>query len=252
MDATSTKRIPRIGTAQRGGTREHCCDGLFVYRYEPDEATAACVTDGPGSSATIGHTARVLAEVAARVSARRTVFSGLCAAGELIAWPPADDDSDAVAVVAVMRDEGTSMAWVGDCAGWSFDGSTLTKVTTDQTMAAWLAARGSEHTGRQISADLMSFGNAFMRASLGSASAATVGQVEVDAGLTVILTSDGIHDALGRDVMAEIVRANADDPQAMADALVAAPNSDDDCNNENENEYRDDRTVVVLAPALGK
>jgi protein phosphatase len=247
MDATNTKRIPRIGTAQRGGTREHCCDGLFVYRYEPDDVTAACVTDAPGSSEKIGHTARMLAEVAARMAARRTVFSGLYAAGELVAQPQTDDDgnSDAVAVVAVMWDEGASLAWVGDCRGWTWDGNTLTQVTTDQTMAAWIAARGTEHTGLEISADFMDFSNAFMRVTLGTASAATIRQADVEAGLTVILTSDGIHDALEPERVAEILRAHDDNPQAMADALVAAPQAGEDG-------YRDDATVVVLAPALGE
>ncbi|WP_194918207.1 PP2C family serine/threonine-protein phosphatase [Catenulispora rubra] len=239
----TTKYVPRVGTAQRGGTRPWCCDGSFVYRYEPDEVTAACVTDAPGSSEKIGHTARLLAEVAARMAARRSVFSGLTAAGELVAFPQTDDDarSDAVAVVAVMWDAGASIGWVGDARGWSWDGQTLTQVTTDQTMAAWLAARGSEHTGLEISADLMDFGNAFMRVSLATASAAAIREARVDADLTVILTSDGVHDALGPERMTEIARTHSDDPQALAEALAAAPDIDEDG-------YRDDATVVVLAP----
>jgi len=239
----NTRYVPRVGTAQRGGTRQWCCDGLFVYRYEPDDVTAACVTDAPGSSEKISHTARLLAEVAARMAARRTVFSGLSAAGELVAFPQTDDDanSDAVAVVAVMWDAGTSIGWVGDARGWSWDGQTLTQVTTDQTMAAWLAACGTEHTGMQISADLIDFGTDFMRVSLATASAATIRQTRIDAGLTVILTSDGVHDALGPERMTEIARAHGDDPQALAEALVAAPEV-------GENGYRDDATVIVLAP----
>ncbi|MFD3917366.1 hypothetical protein ACFWR1_38445, partial [Streptomyces sp. NPDC058603] len=67
---------------------------------------------------------------------------------------------------------------------------------------------------------------------------ATVGEVGIDDHL-ILLTSDGVHDQIGRAALEALVREHAADPQALADALVAAAEPDDDG-------YRDDATVVIL------
>jgi PPM family protein phosphatase len=56
--------------------------------------------------------------------------------------------------------------------------------------------------------------------------------------LLVILATDGL-DCVPHERLVGVVREHADDPQALADALVVEPEIDRDG-------YRDDVTVVVL------
>ena len=90
--------------------------------------------------------------------------------------------------------------------------------------------------------DLAEAHDNWIRTSLGRAVVATVYQVTIPSDALVLLTSDGVHDALTRDELATLVRAHGDDPQVMADAIVAAVVEDDDG-------YRDDATVVVVPPS---
>jgi len=62
--------------------------------------------------------------------------------------------------------------------------------------------------------------------------------------LSAPVTSDGVHKQITDQRLAEIARDHDDDPRALAEAIVAEPQADDDG-------YRDDATVVVLlrAPA---
>lgn len=54
----------------------------------------------------------------------------------------------------------------------------------------------------------------------------------------IIVTTDGVHDALSQSAVEETVRELADEPAGLAAALVAATD---------EQSYRDDATAVVLA-----
>ena len=55
----------------------------------------------------------------------------------------------------------------------------------------------------------------------------------------MILTSDGVHDQTKHAALEALVRAHADDPQALADTLAATARAEEDG-------YRDDATAVVL------
>ncbi|MER8236093.1 hypothetical protein [Streptomyces sp. NPDC094049] len=74
-----------------------------------------------------------------------------------------------------------------------------------------------------------------------SSPAATCRQAEIPetVGL-VLLVSGGISDQVDLDTAVALCRTHRGDPQALADALVAAAEEDVDG-------YRDDTTVVVLA-----
>ena len=78
----------------------------------------------------------------------------------------------------------------------------------------------------------------WVRVSLHSAAVATTREIEVSDPL-VILTSDGVHDQIPAEAIEAFVRRHADDPQALADALVHAARPDQDG-------YRDDATAVVI------
>ena len=234
----------RIGTAQRGGTREVCCDALAVYRFPVADLVATCVVDGIGSSAQIAGVMGTAAEVAARIGARRGVYAGLAAAGELVSRPSmkgrhfvGPDDADGAAVLALVRPgDITSVSWLGDCRAWGWDGSALTQWTTDQVMGQWVRIHGG------VPVEVAEHHDDWLRTSLATASAATIRQVEIPAGVMVVLTSDGIHKPLPAKEIEDLVRTYADDPQALADALAVAPQPDD-------SGYRDDATAVVVAAA---
>ncbi|MFI5774428.1 SpoIIE family protein phosphatase [Streptomyces sp. NPDC051658] len=74
---------------------------------------------------------------------------------------------------------------------------------------------------------------------LAQASTATCRQAEISQEVRlVLLCSDGVSDQVDQATWRDLCAAHADDPQALADALVAAAADDDG--------YRDDATVVVL------
>ena len=218
-------------TATRKGTRQYNADAAAVHTA--GVTTAAAVVDGIGNSPEIAACSLLLAEVAARVGARRGSLVGILAAAELVAdRDAAAVEPDAVAVLAVAVPEHTGVAWVGDCRAWGWDGATLTQWTTDHTVGQQLRVNGAP-------LDLAEAHDNWIRTSLGRAVVATVYQVTIPSDALVLLTSDGVHDALTRDELATLVRAHGDDPQVMADAIVAAVVEDDDG-------YRDDATVVVI------
>ncbi len=216
------------GLASRRGTRTHNADAAAVHRH--GDRTAAALVDGIGSTAEIAATSLLLAEVAARVAVHRGTLAGLLAAAELIADP---GDGDAVAVVALVEPgEPTTVAWVGDCRAYGWDGAELRQYTTDHTVGQQLRVNG-------VPVEVAEAHDNWIRTSLGLAVVATVYQVRIPAGELVVLTGDGVHDALSHAELTAVVRAHSGDPQALADALVAAVGEDD------EGE-RDDATAVVV------
>ena len=177
---------------------------------------------------------RLLAQVAARVGVRRGVLAGLLAAAELVADGDPDGEN-AVAVLAVTRPgKTTRIAWVGDARAYGWDGTRLRRYTTDHTVGQQLRVNG-------VPVELAEQHDNWIRTSLGCAVVATVYTVEIPAGELVVLTSDGVHDALAPDVLEALIRDHADDPQALTDTLVGAVVEDDDGD-------RDDATAVVVAP----
>jgi len=75
--------------------------------------------------------------------------------------------------------------------------------------------------------------------SLSTATVTTVALSEVPAGELVLLVSDGLDEVPVEDLEA-LVKEHRHDPQALADAIVAAAHDDADG-------YRDDATAIVLA-----
>jgi serine/threonine protein phosphatase PrpC len=220
------------GLATREGTALDIADAARVYRLE-DGTVGAAVIDGIGHGLHTSATSPILSEVAARYTAHRGALPGILAAGLLVAdRGPDGDEADAVAVTAIVDRIGIRVAWVGDCRAYGWDGTHLTLYTTDQTMGQWVRQFGPPVEIAETYDD-------WVRVSLHSATVATTREIDVPDPL-LILTSDGVHDQVAHDVMEHLIRDHATDPQALADALVAAARPDNQ-------DYRDDATAIVIS-----
>ena len=223
----------RTAIATREGTAADNADAARVYRLA-DGTVGAAVIDGIGHGPHTSATAPLLAEVAARVSARRGPIAGLLTAAELIADPGAEgDEADAVAVVvrARLNDEVAVVNWTGDSHAYGWDGTRLNLYTDDHTVGAQLRANG-------VALDIARHHDNWLRTSLARATVGTVYTAGIKDPL-IILTSDGIHDQIDPCVLEELVRDHANDPRALADALTQAAQPD-------ETGYRDDATTIVI------
>ncbi|WP_030757144.1 SpoIIE family protein phosphatase [Streptomyces sp. NRRL F-5135] len=224
-----------VALSTRPGTAGLSGDAAAVHTLA-DQTAAVAVVDGIGHSERVASVSALLAEVVARVAARRGALAGLLSAGELVADPGADEEPepDAVAVVAVTDpgDDTTRIAWVGDARAWGWDGTRLRQYSTDQTMGQFL--RRVHPDGPPERAHHY---DAWVRAALSTAVVATVREAEISDPL-VLLTTDGIHDTVNQAELEALVHAHRD-PQALADALTAAAR--EGCNGE-----RDDATAAVL------
>ncbi|MGW7712165.1 hypothetical protein [Streptomyces sp. NPDC054771] len=224
------------GLATREGTAQDNADAGRVYVLA-DGTVGAAVIDGVGHGPHTSRTAPLLAETAARIAARRGPLGGLLSASELIADAGADgEEADAVAVAVRVRpdDDVAVVNWTGDARAYGWDGTRLELYTDDHTVGAQLRANG-------VSLDIAREHDNWLRTSL---SRATIGTVYT-AGIrdqVVILTSDGVHDQMPGDVLEDLVREHQGAPQALADALVAAAQDD-------EEGYRDDATAIVISRA---
>ncbi|MFJ6616690.1 SpoIIE family protein phosphatase [Kitasatospora sp. NPDC091335] len=234
-----------IGIARREGTAGPIADAAATYTSDATGRTAAALVDGMGHADDIVRLAPMLAETAARVGAGRGALAGLLSAGLLLADP---GHPDAVGVLAVTRADGSGaeLVWAGDCRAYRWDGTELAQLTTDHNLAAYLSRAALAAGEVPVSALADSVG-----VTLGRATPATAPYVGVPAGGLLVLTTDGVHDQVPAERVEALVREHQGlDPQALADALVAAATAD-------SGGYRDDATAVVLplglahsAPAL--
>lgn len=224
----------RTAIATRPGTEIPNCDRAVIYTAQTDH-TAAALIDGTGHDETIAELMHVIATVAARVGAQRGALAGLMSGAEVVTDRGTDGGGPSgVGVLAVTYDDATDVAWIGDCRAYGWDGRTLTRYTTDHTLGEQLRRNGAPW---QVAEQHDNWATT----TLCYATIATIRQVQIPAGHTVILTSDGVHDAVEHSRLVEIVHAHAQDPQVLARALVAAPEADEDG-------FRDDATALVLEP----
>ncbi|MFH8288412.1 hypothetical protein [Streptomyces sp. NPDC018059] len=223
----------RTGLATREGTAADNADAAKVYKLT-DGTVGAAVIDGIGHGPHTSATAPLLAEVAARISARRGPLAGLLTASELIADKHADGkEADAVAVAArAVPDDGiTVVNWTGDARAYGWNGRRLELYTDDHTVGAQLRANG-------VALEVAREHDNWLRTSLARATIGTVYTAGIRDQL-IVLTTDGIHAQIPADLLTGLVRDHEDDPAALAAALVAAAQDDTDG-------YRDDATAIVI------
>lgn len=222
----------RTASASRAGTRRYNCDATVIW--ETDARTAAVVVDGIGNSREVADTARLLADVAARVAAHRGGLAGMLSAGELLRAPALDGENpDAVAVVAVAYETGTLVYWAGDARAYGWDGDELRQYTTDHTVGQQLRDNG-------VPLEIAAEHDNWIRSTMAHLTVASVFEAEIDEPV-VLLTSDGVHDQVPHEVLVKLLRQHRFDLEELAKAIVAAA--------EDRNGYRDDATVIVLARA---
>ncbi|OXM50288.1 hypothetical protein CFP71_28060 [Amycolatopsis thailandensis] len=229
-------RTTTVATATRaGGGRTRNCDAAAVAHYATAGTVSAAVVDGKGTSAETAATMAVCAQAAARYAARYGALQGLLDAGRMIADPGQRfADVDGVAAVAVVRPGApTTVVHVGRARAYTWDGAVLHRLTEDHTHGQQLRHQG--HTEAQAAAQ-----DHLQRVTLARSSVGTAPTVLTDDRL-VLLTTDGVHDALTHDQMTALVRASHHDSAALADALVAA------AARYTQDGQADDATVAVIA-----
>ncbi|WP_239078287.1 SpoIIE family protein phosphatase [Streptomyces sp. SID9124] len=221
-----------IAFATRTGTENDNADSAATYTAA-DGVIGSAVIDGVGHTPGTSTLAPVLATVAARVAATRGALAGLLSAAQLVADPgPGGNEPNAAAVVAVTFPDGTTtIAWVGDCDAYGWNGHTLTRYTTPHTLGEQL-----RHGG--IDPEVAREYDNRIKTSLAHAVVATVSETETTDPV-VILTSDGVSDQITPAELHTLVRRHTD-PQELARALVAAASDAADG-------YRDDTTTLVIA-----
>ena len=222
-----------IGAATRQGTGRNNADAGAVHRVPGTRIVGAAIVDGIGHHPLTPEWARVAAGVAARVGPRRTATIGILAAAELNSAGAGERiEPDGVAVLAVLEPgQPTEFAWTGDARLYSWDGEQLHQRTTPHTVGEYLRNYG-------LPPDVTLPMDQWVTSTLGRCSIATVHNAATDDGL-IILASDGIEQ-VPSDELTELVRTLAEEPQTLAEAIVAAAR-------EKADGYRDDTTVIVLA-----
>ncbi|MFF7098283.1 SpoIIE family protein phosphatase [Streptomyces rubradiris] len=224
-----------FGVAQRPGTQTPCADGLDVQRT--GNRVTAAVVDGAGHHPDTVRYAAIAPAVITHIGATLGGLAGLITAGQMVG--AYDRPPHVSAIYARMEPGLTAIHWIGDCGAYGWNGSELTRWSTDQTMGEFLRVHGG------VPAHIVEHHDQWARLGLAQASAATCRQTEIPEDVRlVMLCSDGVSDQVNQSAWRELCAAHADEPQVLADALVAAAVADDDG-------YRDDATVVVLLRRAG-
>jgi serine/threonine protein phosphatase PrpC len=217
-DATSSARVV-VGVGQRPGTQPPCADGADVQRR--GRRVSAAVVDGAGHHEDVVRYARIAPAVITHTGITLGGLAGLIAAGQMA--HACDTPPHASAVYASMEPGApTSVHWIGDSRVYGWDGE-LTLWSTDMTMGMWLRRHGG------VPAHIAEHHDDWSRLGLAQSAPATCRQVEIPetTGL-VLLVSDGVSDQVSPEVMEDLCRNCCGDPQALADALVAAAEPDRD------------------------
>ncbi|MEU5158573.1 PP2C family serine/threonine-protein phosphatase [Streptomyces sp. NPDC020875] len=241
--------IITTATASRRGTRSYNADATAVHRLPGSPMVAATVVDGIGNTPAVVRFSTIAAEVIARVGARRGPLLGILAAAEMAAGPLTDQVDDGVAASAVTNEEtGTSLiAWTGDARIYGWNGEHLVQRSTDQTMGTWLRRWGGtgvtlhrdDHPDETVPTEAGArVLDDYARSQLAHCSIATVPMCQIYDRL-IVLTSDGAHGQTTHAAMETLTREYGDDPQRLAELIVAAAEGDADG-------YRDDATAAVI------
>ncbi|MFE6272197.1 SpoIIE family protein phosphatase [Streptomyces goshikiensis] len=219
------------GAAQRPGTEPPIADGWDIQRR--GDKVCAAVVDGAGHDEDVVRYAAIAPAVMTHTGMTLGGLAGLVAAGQMA--HAYDTPPRASAVYACMEPGWpTSIHWLGDCRAYGWDGTALTQWSSDQTMGQWLRRNGG------VPVEIAEDHDNWARLGLAQAAPATCRQLEIPEEVRlVLLVSDGLSDQVEHETAEALCRTHAADPQALAEALVAAAETGDDG-------YRDDTTVIAL------
>ncbi|MFI9052442.1 hypothetical protein [Streptomyces sp. NPDC053427] len=236
IEETTAPAEVTVGVAQRAGTEPPCADGVHVHRR--GDRVCAAVVDGAGHHEEVVDFARHAPSAITLMGMAMGGLVGLTTAGRMA--DAYDRPPHASAVYACMEPgHPTSIHWIGDCRAYGWDGTTLTQWSTDQTMGEWLRWNGG------VPIEIAATQDNWARLGLAQASEVTCRQLEIPEDIPlVLLVSDGISDQVAPETADDLCRKYTAAPQALADALVAAAEGEEDA--KTGELYRDDATVVVL------
>jgi serine/threonine protein phosphatase PrpC len=194
---------------------------------------AAAVVDGIGSTPAVATAARLAADTAALVASHRGAQAGIMAAADTMPDYPGAPNAVG-AVVSIGPDGRIEIAHVGDTAVWTWSATAgLRRWTVDQTTGEHVThmlrnphlTTADQQTLNRLGAatevltDYVLNGLAYATISTISWTPLRGENAEVD---LILLTSDGVHKRLNADRIGELVARQANDAQALVDALVTA------------------------------
>jgi serine/threonine protein phosphatase PrpC len=220
----STELSITVGTASNIGDRTANADAAATV-ITPLGMCAA-VVDGVGSSSEVCTAARLAADVAAVVGSHKGAQAGIMAAADTM--PDYPDAPNAVAaVVSVIHDQ-IEIAHVGDAAVFTWDGpGTLRRWTVNQTVGAHIdhmrTNPGLTEQDRRALDEVVLVMDDYILNGLKFATINTIVWTPLRGPLprVVVLTSDGVHKMLGHLHLNALITQHRDNPQALADAIVA-------------------------------
>jgi PPM family protein phosphatase len=221
-----------VHIAQNQGRRAFNADAVAHYRRPRTGVLAVSVVDGIGSDADVAELMPLLATAAVRVAARDGARTGVLTATHIAAEPldqlPAPDGVMVLAVIP--PDEPATVAYVGDCRAYGWSDGELHQLTVDHTYGEELRQHGApeQHAARHDHQVLT---------TIARATVATVTVITDIPHQRLLLMSDGAAKKLTHEQLAEIARQHEADPQACADAIIAAARAAGS---------RDDATVAVV------
>ncbi|OLR95034.1 PP2C family protein-serine/threonine phosphatase [Actinokineospora bangkokensis] len=157
---------------------------------------------------------------AARVAVAAAVRAGGTAAQAVLAAQRAVRDlaaGDCVLVVAVPDGTGYDIAWVGDARAYAWTADGLRQLTHDHTLAQFFRDRGTSFAPRL---------EHVVTTSTRTAKPEEIGTARVAEPVSLLLTSDGVHKALGTAAMGQVVSYAPNPATALVQAAVAAGTSD--------------------------
>jgi protein phosphatase len=210
-----------------------------------EDLRAVLVLDGMGGIAAGGTAAQVAADaIEARLRAGDPPEDALIAASsatrDAAASKPELTGLGSAAIVALLGETGATVAHVGDCRATRLRAARLTSMTQEHTLLWYLEQQGA--TPDQIAEARDRFPNVITQALGMAAPKPERADFELAAGDRLVLVTDGVHDRLRDEQLAELLKH--DDPLAAVEAVIAAINDAT-----REDQSADNASIVIIAVA---
>nr|BEK71426.1 hypothetical protein KPHV_86530 [Kitasatospora purpeofusca] len=222
----------RVGAARRTGTETPCADAYSVVRT--GDRVTATVVDGAGHAPDTIRFVNAAAETITLLGPDVGGLAALVTAGRMARAFPEPRPHASALCVQTLPGEPTLVHWIGDCSVHGWDGRELRPYSTPQTMGEYL------RTYSGVPVEVLDRFDDWPRYGLAQAMETTCLEAEIPEDVhLVMLCTDGVSGQVEPALWRQLCAKHGDDPQSLADALVAAAAPDSDG-------YRDDATVVVL------
>ncbi len=206
---TTRPGYPRWHTASAQGPRSLNADAVGAYAAAGGPGIVFALADGVGDDPAAARAARIASAAAARTPVHKGPVEAVLAAQRAVREQTL---GDAVLVVAMPAEHGGyRIAWVGDARAYTWDGTTLGRLTTDHTLAEYFRSHHQPVTPRM---------EHVVTTSVRTAKPEEIGTAETSsAGL--LLTSDGVHKPLtGSGIRAVLARPGTGAAELVEAALA--------------------------------